>query len=66
MEKFKALLEANGTLEKIDIWGMRKFAYPINDMNEGYYVLMDLQRPRQISGGTSAYLQHHRTRYAFQ
>ena len=38
-EKFKALIESNGTLESVDEWGKRKLAYPINDEAEGYYVL---------------------------
>ncbi len=41
--KFKTLVEKNGTLVNVDEWGKRKFAYPINDMNEGYYVLIDFE-----------------------
>ena len=40
VEKFKALVEGNGTLTSIDEWGKRRLAYPINDLMEGYYVLM--------------------------
>ncbi len=42
VEKFKALVEANGTLTSIDEWGKRRMAYPINDLVEGYYVLMTM------------------------
>lgn len=42
VEKFKALVEANGTLTSIDEWGKRRLAYPINDLMEGYYVLMTM------------------------
>ncbi len=38
--KFKSLIEANGTIDSIDEWGKRRLAYPINDLMEGYYVLM--------------------------
>ncbi|MBQ8567640.1 MAG: 30S ribosomal protein S6 [Oscillospiraceae bacterium] len=38
-EKFKAMIEANGTLESVDEWGKRKLAYDINYESEGYYVL---------------------------
>ena len=39
-EKFKSLIEKNGTLtEEVDEWGKRKLAYPINYETEGYYVL---------------------------
>ena len=38
--KFKGVVEANGTVSEVDEWGKRRLAYPINDMMEGYYVLM--------------------------
>ena len=41
--KFKALVEANGTLESVDEWGKRKLAYEINDEAEGYYVLFNFE-----------------------
>ena len=40
IEKFKALVETQGTVAAIDDWGKRRLAYPINDLTEGYYVLM--------------------------
>jgi small subunit ribosomal protein S6 len=40
-EKFKSLIEANGTVESVDVWGKRKLAYEINDMTEGHYVLIN-------------------------
>ena len=43
VEKFKAMVEAEGTLTNIDIWGKRRLAYEINDLNEGYYVLMNME-----------------------
>lgn len=43
VEKFKAMVEENGTLISIDEWGKRRLAYPINDMPEGYYVLMNVE-----------------------
>ncbi|MBQ7958526.1 MAG: 30S ribosomal protein S6 [Oscillospiraceae bacterium] len=39
VEKFKSLIEANGTIDSIDDWGKRKLAYAIEDETEGYYVL---------------------------
>ena len=41
VEKFKALIEANGTIDSIDEWGKRKLAYPINYETEGYYMLVN-------------------------
>lgn len=40
VEKFKTLIESKGTLNEVNEWGKRRLAYPINDLNEGYYVLM--------------------------
>ena len=40
VEKFKALVEANGTLEELEEMGKRKLAYEINYLTEGTYVLM--------------------------
>ncbi len=66
VEKFKGLLETSAQLESIDEWGKRKLAYPINDLNEGYYVLAnfsaessfphELERIYKITDGIIKYL----------
>lgn len=43
VEKFKALIADNGTVENVDDWGRRRLAYPINDEVEGYYVVVDFE-----------------------
>jgi len=43
VEKFKAMVEAEGTLTNIDQWGKRRLAYLVNDKPEGYYVLMNFE-----------------------
>ena len=40
VEKFKTLIEQHGTVAEVDEWGKRHLAYPIDDITEGYYVLM--------------------------
>ena len=40
VEKFKALVETNGTLDEMEEMGKRKLAYEINYLSEGYYVLV--------------------------
>ena len=40
VETFKTLAESRGTVTEVDEWGKRKLAYPIDDLSEGYYVLM--------------------------
>ena len=39
VEKFKSLIEENGTLVSVDEWGKKRLAYMINKETEGYYVL---------------------------
>ncbi len=41
VDKFKSLIEANGTIESVDEWGKRRLAYEIDDATEGYYVLVN-------------------------
>ena len=41
--KFQTLAEQNGSDVVVDEWGKRRLAYPINDMAEGYYVLMNFE-----------------------
>ncbi len=43
VEKFKSLIEKYGEIESVDEWGKRRLAYPINDLTEGYYVLVNFQ-----------------------
>lgn len=43
IEKFKSLIEKYGEIESVDDWGKRRLAYPINDLTEGYYVLVNFK-----------------------
>ena len=38
VEKFKTLIEQNGTVDAMEEWGKRKLSYEINYISEGYYV----------------------------
>ena len=40
VEKFKALVESNGTLDEMVEMGKQKLAYEINYISEGYYILL--------------------------
>lgn len=61
VEKFTALIEANGTIESTDEWGTRKLAYLINDEADGYYIVVkysaetdfvaELERVAKITDG---------------
>ena len=48
VEKFKTLIEQNGTVESVDEWGKRRLAYPINYITEGYYVLVNFASEAQF------------------
>ncbi|MBE7064341.1 MAG: 30S ribosomal protein S6 [Ruminococcaceae bacterium] len=36
--KFKSLIETSATVIDFAEWGKRRLAYPIDDINDGYYV----------------------------
>ena len=40
VDKFKSLIESNGSIKKFEEWGKRKLAYPINKKTEAYYALV--------------------------
>ena len=39
VEKFTSTIEANAEIVEVAEWGRRRLAYPIDDMNEGYYIV---------------------------
>lgn len=41
VDKFKSLIEEHGSIVKVDDWGKRRLAYPINDLMEGHYALIE-------------------------
>lgn len=62
VNRFKGLIERHGgTVESVDDWGKRRFAYPIQKQTEGYYTLIyfesdpdftaELDRRYQITDG---------------
>ncbi len=49
IEKFTGIITNNGgTIDSIDEWGKRKLAYPIEDLTEGYYVLVNFEAPKDV------------------
>jgi small subunit ribosomal protein S6 len=40
------LARVEGELEKVDEWGLKRLAYPIRKLNEGYYLVYTLRLPR--------------------
>lgn len=43
VETVKGIIAQNGEVGDVDIWGMRKLAYPIEKKTEGYYVVIEFQ-----------------------
>ncbi|MCS4536462.1 30S ribosomal protein S6 [Corynebacterium sp. HS2168-gen11] len=43
LDKFLEIVrKENGTVDKVDIWGKRRLAYPIAKKDEGIYALVNL------------------------
>ena len=39
----KIITDASGVVDKVDEWGIRKLAYPIQKKSEGFYVVIEFQ-----------------------
>jgi small subunit ribosomal protein S6 len=49
ISRFGGLITNNGgTVEKMDEWGKRRLAYPINFKNEGYYVMVSFTAAPEV------------------
>ncbi len=48
VEKFKTLIEQNGTIDSVDDWGKRRLAYEIQHEVEGHYVLVNFTCPPEF------------------
>ena len=42
-EKFTTLITDNSEVDSVNEWGNRRLAYPIDDLTEGYYVLVKFE-----------------------
>ena len=43
IEAVKEIIAAEGEVGNVDVWGMRKLAYPIQKKSEGYYVVIEFK-----------------------
>ena len=48
IDKFTAIIGENGSVTEVKEWGKRRLAYPINYINEGYYVLVDFEAAPEL------------------
>ena len=44
VERYKSLIEgSNGTIHRLEDWGRRQLAYPIENLVKAHYVLMNIE-----------------------
>ncbi|MDO4833420.1 MAG: 30S ribosomal protein S6 [Bacillota bacterium] len=43
VEAVKEIIASEGEVGNVDVWGMRKLAYPIQKKTEGYYVVIEFK-----------------------
>ncbi len=48
IEVVKEIISKDGSVDKVDVWGMRKLAYPIQKREEGYYVVMEFKASPEL------------------
>lgn len=48
IETVKEIITADGEVTKVDLWGMKKLAYPIQKKNEGYYVVIEFSASTEL------------------
>ena len=48
LDRFKGIIEADGSISNVDEWGVRKLAYLIDDIGEGYYVLLNFEGTPEV------------------
>ena len=48
IETVKSIIASEGEVGNVDVWGMKKFAYPIQKKTEGYYVVAEFKAPATL------------------
>ncbi|MBV2130729.1 30S ribosomal protein S6 [Arsukibacterium indicum] len=43
-----AIKEAGGTIHRLEDWGRRQLAYPIQKLHKAHYVLMNVEAPQTV------------------
>ena len=55
VNKYVKMIEnENGKIPVVNKWGVKKFAYPINYKNEGYYVLLEFEADAEVPNKVEA------------
>lgn len=49
IERYSAsITEAGGTIHRLEDWGRRQLAYPINKLHKAHYVLMNIEAEQKV------------------
>ena len=49
IERYTTLIEGdNGKIHRLEDWGRRQLAYPINKLHKAHYVLMNIEAPQSV------------------
>lgn len=48
VETVQQIISADGEVSKVDVWGMKKLAYPIQKKNDGYYVVIEFKASPEL------------------
>ncbi len=49
VERYTAsITEAGGTIHRLEDWGRRQLAYPINKLHKAHYVLMNIEAEQKV------------------
>ena len=43
LDKYKAIIEASGTIHRLEDWGRRQLAYTIQKLHKAHYILMNIE-----------------------
>ncbi|HDR1021789.1 TPA: 30S ribosomal protein S6 [Pasteurella multocida] len=43
-----SIKEAGGQIHRLEDWGRRQLAYPINKLHKAHYVLMNVEAPQEV------------------
>jgi len=49
VERYKALIEgAEGQIHRLEDWGRRQLAYPINNAHKAHYIMMNVEATQEV------------------
>ena len=43
VERVKEVISSEGEVVNVDVWGLRKLAYPIQKQNDGFYAVIEFK-----------------------